>query len=102
MVDPYKGWRPLESRARGMAERFGVVIQVQPKEGFLRLTAPFSAPQELALALDEIEEESVTICQFCGRPGAVDRQHQEWGYICCPSSIWVFLLDGGVAASCGF
>ena len=102
MIDPYKGWRPLESRARGIAERFGVVIQVQPKEGFLRLTAPFSAPLELTLALDEIEEQSVTICQFCGRSGAIDRQHQEWGYIVCEGSVWVHLLDGGVAASCGF
>ena len=102
MIDKYAGWQPLFSKIKILSEDFGVEIHYQPKAGYLRTSCPFTANTALTRHLDEIEELSAITCQFCGRPGAIDREHQQWIYIVCSNSTWLRLIDGSVCASCAF
>lgn len=100
MFDRYAGWKPLITRARAIGEEFGELVQVQPKQGYLRLSAGFSAPAELVALLDEIEQESGSVCQFCGRPGAFEQQHRGAVYIVCSGAFWVRRITGETGSSC--
>lgn len=97
----YAGWESLSAEAKTLGEKFGVQVYIQPKEGYLRVSALPSAPPDLMRLLDEIEQRSSNVCQFCGQPGPVERMRNQWSYVVCPSSTWVSFLDGGVTASCG-
>ena len=100
MTDQYAGWNPLIEKIKALGEEFEVQVHIQPKAGYLRASAPSSAPLELTRLLDTIEELSAVICQFCGLSGATERQRQAWIYTVCPSSTWVSLADGAVGTSC--
>ena len=100
MIDRYAGWQPLIEAIKALSERYGVKIYTQPKAGFLRASAPFSAPSELLRRLDRIEEQSSVTCQFCGRSGAAERSVQEWIYTICPNSKLANRADGAVGTSC--
>lgn len=102
MVDQYKGWNALCSEIQALSIEYGVQIQMQPKAGYLRVSAPCSAPIELIRRLENIEEQSSVVCQFCGQPNASERERGGWVYTVCSSSEWVLLIDGGVAATCAF
>jgi len=102
MIDQYEGWKALFSEIQALSCEFGVHIQTQPKGGYLRLSAPCPAPAELTRRLENIEEQSSVICQFCGLPNATDRERGGWIYTICSNSEWILLIEGGVAASCAF
>lgn len=100
MINQYAGWDSLSAEVKSLSAEYRIAILAQPKAGYLRISAPFSAPPDLIQALEQIEQRSCEICQFCGRFGATEQQFQEWIYTLCPGSTWVHLLGGGIAASC--
>jgi len=64
------GWEPLIRRLSEKLEGHTVAVQVKEKFGGLRFYVT-TATDEIYNIIDAAEAESFTICEKCGKPGAV-------------------------------
>lgn len=92
------GWFDLLNRLSQKLEALGVVaMQVKEKFGGLRFYidgAPTDKADEIYDAIDEAEEESLTICEKCGDPG--EARGGGWVRTLCDSCSYDRYKDAGV------
>ena len=86
------GWVPLIKEAERIVREWNLshpgeprikFTQIKEKYGGLRLYVN-AAPKEILDKLDELEEKSYTICEFCGATENVDTKETDgWIYTLC-------------------
>lgn len=65
MEPRYSGWEILLARLQFETARHGISAYAKPKNGYLAVELPASAPEELQKLADEIEFLSDVTCQYC-------------------------------------
>lgn len=105
-----KGWWPLIEEAKNIVDTWNkenldkepiVFQQIKEKYGQLVLCLN-AAPKEIWNKIDALEEESYTICEYCGSTENVDtREIKGWIYTVCDkcakeleTKTWGELQDG--------
>jgi hypothetical protein len=72
------GWKPLINLVVLAAKDEGVKIaQIKEKFGELRIYVGSNASQRLLNLINEAENLSSTICEYCGKPGHL-RTNRSW------------------------
>lgn len=77
----YAGWRALVDSIQAGSARHGITVHVKPKNGYLAIEVPASAPDDLQSLADKIESIFDKICQLCGAPHAKEFNATETGWI---------------------
>lgn len=87
------GWHPLviemcEKLAPHINENFRIT-QIKEKFGALRVTAE-GASSEACEIIEDYEQRSTHICEFCGAPGKLRPFYGWWKTMCgkCEENIW--------------
>jgi hypothetical protein len=78
-----EGWAPLVNRVFDKMETIKgniKIIQVKEKYGGLRIYTDYSN-KELDKVINDVEKESLTICEVCGEPGTI--RGKSWYYTAC-------------------
>jgi len=74
-----EGWYPLLERVCDQLTALGIpglaFAQVKEKFGSLRIYTNRGSDPVVNAILDAAEEESRSICEFCGNPGELDHTH---------------------------
>jgi len=65
------GWAPLIKRLYAAMPEGTEVVQVKEKFGGLRFYTN-GTTQEFEAMIDKAEDESYSVCEWCGEPGSVD------------------------------
>lgn len=78
-----KGWAPLVNRVFDKLESTKgsiKIVQVKEKYAGLRIYTDYSN-KELDAVINQVERQSLTMCEECGKPGKV--RGQGWYYTSC-------------------